>query len=102
MAKKKESTPAQPTPTKYPVIPLRLATSRDDGGKTENYRVYEGGGQVSVTNKRGETVQKNAILGGNGTVYIANEHAQAFDAWVLIPRPVYDRLMAGKTPKEVK
>lgn len=75
-----------------PVINFTLATDRDDKGQTENYRVYAGGGQTQVKNKRGENVIKNVILGGNGTVYIANEVANGHDAWTLIPRALYERL----------
>lgn len=81
----------KPTPT-IPAIEFALATDRDDKGQTENYRVYAGGGQVQMKNKRGENVIKNAILGGNGTLYIANTLAGSHDAWVLIPRSVYQKL----------
>ena len=80
---------------KSPVILFTIATDRDDKGKTKNYTVYAGGGQVTVTNERSETVIKNAILGGNGTIYIANELANGHNEWALIPRSLYNRL-AGK------
>lgn len=77
------------------VIQMTLATNRDDGGKTENYHIYAGGGQVQVKNKRGETIIKNAVLGGNGTIYIANELAGSHTAWVLLPRSDYDKLVGN-------
>lgn len=75
-------------------IVLKLATDRDDKGETDNYRVYAGGGTVTVKNKKGETVQKNTILGGNGTIYIANELAKPHTEWVLMPKAQYDTLTA--------
>jgi hypothetical protein len=93
-AKSTQSPPA--SPQGYPVINLTLATMRDDGGETDNYRVFEGGGQVQVKSKKGETVVKNTITGGNGTIYIAKEKSTGHDAWVLLPRAAYDKLTGGK------
>lgn len=86
-----------------PII-LSLSRGRDDGGITENYRVYEGGGQVAVKNKRGETVQKNTLLGGNGTIYVANTLAATHEEFVLMPRAMYNELLrkAGGRPATEK
>ena len=81
------------------IITFRPATDRDDKGQTENYRVYAGGGQVQVKNKRGENVIKNVILGGNGTIYVANEVAKGIDEWVLMPKSLYQKLTAGRGKK---
>lgn len=81
--------------TRFPII-LKLATGRDDKGQTENYRVYEGGGVVTIKNKRGENVNKNAILGGNGTIYVANDLAESHTEMVLLPRVEFDRLTRGQ------
>jgi hypothetical protein len=80
-------------------IVLKLATDREDGGQTHNYRVYNAGVQMSATNQKGETVRKNAIMGGNGTIYIGNELAASHDAWVLMPKAMYDQLMPGASKK---
>lgn len=90
-----------PTTKPNPAMLLTLATDRDDKGQTENYRVYAGGGQVQVKNKRGEVVQKAGLLGGNGTVYIANELAGDHTEWVLIPKPAFDAL-TGVAPAAEK
>ncbi len=91
-------------PTNKSVIVMKLVTDREDGGKTENYRVYGGGGVVPMKNRKGENVTKNAILGGNGTIYVANELAGDADAFVLVPKAEYDRLTGApaKTVTKVK
>jgi len=76
----------------FPLI-MKMATDRTDKGQTENYRVYEGGGVVSVKNKRGELVNKNAILGGNGTIYVANELAGQHTEFVLLPRAAFEAMV---------
>lgn len=77
-----------------PII-LKLATDREDKGKTENYTVYGGGGTVNVKNRKGEMVQKNVILGGNGTVYVANDVVKDATELVLITKKEYDSLKKG-------
>jgi hypothetical protein len=77
---------------KFPIV-LSMAADRDDKGQTENYRVYSGGGLVQLKNKRGETIQKNALLGGNGTLYLANEISATHDQFVLLPMALYKELM---------
>jgi hypothetical protein len=81
--------------TTFPIV-MRLAITRDDGGKTDNYHVYEGGGVVQMQNKRGELVSKNAIMGGMGTIYVANQLASGHDEFVLLPRKAFDLLTGGK------
>jgi hypothetical protein len=78
----------------FPLI-MKMAVGRDDKGQTENYRVYEGGGVVTVKNKRGEQVNKNAILGGNGTIYVANELAGSTEEFVLLPRAAFEQMVNG-------
>lgn len=93
------------TTRQSPII-LALATGRDDKGKTDNYNVYEGGGRIKAKNKRGEEVLKNAILGGNGTVYVAQELSSGIDAYVLVPKPLWDELWTAtgrvKRPPELQ
>lgn len=84
------------TATDKSIIVLALAKDREDGGKTENYRVYAGGGTVQMKNRRGEVVSKNAILGGNGTIYIANELAGEAKEFVLLPKAMYDKLAGAQ------
>lgn len=79
------------------LIELALAKGRDDGGKTENFRVFDCDARIEVKNRRGEKVMKNAVLGGNGTIYIANELAGEHEAWVLVPRTEWDRLAPKPT-----
>lgn len=83
------------SPSRFPIV-LKLATGRTDGGITNNYRVYEGGGVTTVKNARGEAVNKNVILGGNGTIYVANDLAGSHTEFVLLPRADFDR-MTGHT-----
>lgn len=90
------ATSTPPTPSN-PLIEFTLATDREDRGQTANYRVYAGGGQMQVKNERGETIIKNVILGGNGTIYIGNEVAGKHDAWVLIPKARYQQLTTTTT-----
>lgn len=73
-------------------ISLKLATGRDDGGHTANYTVYEGGGVTSMKNGRGETVTKNTLMGGNGSIYIAKDLAGQHTEWVLMPRAMFDQV----------
>ena len=89
------------TTSRFPII-LKLATGRDDRGQTENYRVYEGGGIVGIKNKRGETVNKNVILGGNGTIYVANELAGQHEEFVLMPRVAFEQLLRQPKPLSKK
>ena len=76
-------------------IHMSLATNRDDKGKTENYTIYNIPVQVQVKNKKGETVTKNAVLGGNGTIYIAHEIAGDDTEWVMMPKSMFDQLYTG-------
>lgn len=78
----------------YPIL-MKLATDRTDKGETAAYRVYSGGGQVQLKNPRGENVIKNAILGGNGIIYVAKELAGTHDEFVLMPRVVYEQQLAA-------
>ena len=82
-------------------LPLEftLATDRDDAGKTDNYTVYACNRQMSVKNGRGETVVKNAIMGGNGTIYIGHELAGEHHRWVLMPFVMYEQLAGAAAPK---
>lgn len=68
------------------MITMQLATGRQDKGITENYRVYEPvpARTVVVKNRNGEAVTKNAILGGNGTIYVAHELAKDEKEFILI------------------
>lgn len=92
MAKKPAASSA---PAEWP-IPLPLATNRDDGGKTMNYQVYACTRQITAKNGKGEDVIKNAMYGGNGTIYVANELSKGHNEFVLMPRAEYDRLTKGK------
>lgn len=75
-----------------------IAKNRTDKGKTLNYHVYECAHTVNVKNMKGEVVTKNALLGGNGNLSIANEFSAGIDSWVLIPKAEYDRLSAMNKP----
>lgn len=88
------SKPAAGTPT-LPIM-LRLARGRDDGGQTANFRVYEGGGVITATNGRGESVTKNTVMGGNGSVYLANAVAAGVDDIVILSRAQYEQLLANQ------
>jgi hypothetical protein len=83
------------TSNQFPIV-MRLAKGRDDGGRTENYCIYEGGGVVTLKNRRGENVSKNVILGGNGTIYIAKDLAGLHEEFVLLPRAAFEAMV--KTP----
>ena len=74
-----------------PII-LRVAERRDDKGKTLNYMVYETGRQMQVKNAKGENVVKNAIMGGNDSIYIGHELAGTHTEWVLMPRAMFDQI----------
>lgn len=78
---------------------FQLATDRQDKGKTANYYVFAGGGTIETKNGKGEVVQKNAVLGSNGTIYIAHQVAEGVDGLVILDRREYDRLMAAAQPK---
>ena len=83
---------------KFP-IEFSLVTSRSDGGKTANYHVFGGGGNVSVTNGKGEAVTKAAIVGGQSSIYIANPLAEGNgNTWVLMPKAFFEDAVRGKAP----
>ncbi len=88
-----------PHELKFPLI-MKLAKGRDDGGRTENYCIYEGGGVIQMKNKRGEVINKNAILGGNGTIYVAKELAGQHEEFVLLPRVAFEHML--KAPAAIK
>lgn len=71
------------------IIRLTLDLSRDDKGKTANYHVYAASEQMTVPNGKGQSVTKNAIMGGNGTLYVGNPIANGIADWVLVPGPVW-------------
>ena len=81
-----------------PVI-LNLATNRKDKGKTDNYTIYEGGGTFPVQNRKGEPVQKNVILGGNGSVYVGHAIAGKETAIVVMGKSEFDKLMDLAAPQ---
>lgn len=83
-------------------ITMTLAKDRADGGKTANYTVYDCKRQMQVTNGKGETVVKNAVMGSNGTIYIGHELAGPHTEWVLMPRAMYDQLYTatGRIPSK--
>lgn len=72
---------------------LSRVTTRDDGGRTANYTIYGSTVQVRVKNGKGEEIVKNAIMGSNGTIYVAHELAGQHEQWVLMPRAMYDQLV---------
>ena len=82
----------------HKVIRLSLDTSREkDKGKTPNYHVYAAAETFIAKNGKGQDVTKNAVMGGNGTVYIANSMATGIDAWVLVPAATFDDLAKNAT-----
>ena len=83
---------------KLPFV-MTIAQDRDDKGSTMNYKVFNVPVQVAVKNKRGEIVQKNAVMGGNGTVYIAHELTPTDEPWVMLPKAMFDALISGAAPK---
>lgn len=68
--------------------PIVLTHVRDTG----NYRVYEGGGTFQAQDGRGQPVIKNVILGANGTIYVGQSVAKDVDAYVLVPKQLWDRM----------
>ena len=92
--------PSIPAADSRYVIPLSLVRSREDGGKTQNYHVFEVANpdqaKTSMKNEKGETVVKHTIMGGNGTIYIPKALAEHIDTWVLLPYSIYAALVAAK------
>lgn len=81
-----------PTPAADQSLPIHftLATKRDDGGKTQNYCVYECTRQTHAVNGKGETVIKPLIMGGNGSIYIGHALAGSHQEWVLLPKAMWE------------
>lgn len=77
-------------------IVLKLATSREDKGVTDNYRVFGGSPTMAAKDRKGELIQRNAIVGGNGTIYVAKALAEHDDEIVVLGKKEYDRL-TGKS-----
>jgi predicted ATP-grasp superfamily ATP-dependent carboligase len=77
------------------IITLTPVLDREDKGMTPNYRVYAptSGQTTTMKNLKGETIVKNTIMGGNGTIYIARGLSEQIDAWVLLPQAMYHSLI---------
>lgn len=82
--------------------PIVMRHTRD----TANYRVYEGGNTFEATDGRGQPVIKNTIQGGNGSIYVGLPVAKDIDAYVLVPKKLWDSLWTAtgriKTPPELQ
>lgn len=70
--------------------PIILTHTRDTG----NYRVYEGGGTFEAKDGRGQTVLKNVVLGSLGSVYVGHPIAKDIDAYVLVPKKLWDAVQS--------
>lgn len=97
----KSRTPTVSTEPHTPIV-LKLATGRTDKGQTQNYRVYTWGGQFETQNGKGETVRKNALQGGHGSIYLAIPLSQGIDEWVLVPKAAWDTLQQRATQEKKK